>query len=385
MTHDGLPIVSSAPFHQQVHDQLNQRWDFDTVAEHLKKAPSYKLIDDGNVLNVVTKVMKLKQGKLVQQEDWNNRLESEYLQLNQYHAQRMFGNPVDASDGDAIFHLVWTYNIKAVNGCKKARCVCDGSTCSGQVLVLAKTYAKCVKQTSARLFYTVAAAENLLVFGADISNAFAEAPPPKQPFFIQPDKAFHEWWENHLKCNPIPTGHIIPVLLAMQGHLKSPRLWEKHADKILQEIGLTPTHEPCLYSGVFNSYCVLFMRQVNDFAVAAPDAKTSDMLMDFIDEKLSIAIKRQGYLDMYNGIDKYPTRHYIKLNIKTFINKVFKRQIPTWMKTSYPTLNRSTPLPHHPKWIKKFNALTGNPNKKVQAALAKSMQLTYHSGIGKLI
>jgi hypothetical protein len=232
----------------------------------------------------------------------------------------------------------------------------------------------------------VAAAENLLEFGANVSNAFAEAPTPRQPFFIQPDKAFHKWWENHLKHNPIPLGHIIPVLLAMQGLPESPRLWEKHADKILQEIGLTPMiHEPCLYSGVFNGNHVLFMRQVDDFAVVAPDAKTSNMLMDLIDEKLSIPIKRQGYLDMYNGIDIYQTGHYTKLNIKTFIKKVFEQHIATWMKTSYPTPNLSMPLPHHPKWIKKFNASTGNPPKKVQAALAKSMQLTYLSSIGKLI
>ncbi len=177
--------------------------------------------------------MTLTQGKLFQQEDWNDWLKSEYLQLNQYHAQGMFGNPVAASKGDALFHLVWTYNIKALDGRKKAQCICDGLTCSGQVLVLAEMYANCVEQTSARLFYAVAATENLLVFGANISNAFAKAPPPKQPFFIRPDKAFHEWWENHLKCDPIPFGHIIPVLLAMQGHPKSPRLWEKHADKIL--------------------------------------------------------------------------------------------------------------------------------------------------------
>jgi hypothetical protein len=39
----------------------------------------------------------------------------------------------------------------------------------------------------------------------------------------------------------------IPVLLAIQGHPESPRLWEKHADSILRELGLNPTtHEPCL-------------------------------------------------------------------------------------------------------------------------------------------
>jgi hypothetical protein len=160
-------------------------------------------------------------------------------------------------------------------------------------MVLAETFANCIKQTSARLFYAVAAAENLLIFCADVSNAFAEAAPPKQPFFIQPDRAFHEWWVHHLKRDHIPDGHIIPVLSAMQGHPESPRLWAKHADKILREIGLTPTvHKPCLYCGTFNNHRVLFMGQVDNFAIAAPTLATSNMVMDLIDEKLSIPIKQ---------------------------------------------------------------------------------------------
>ena len=386
MTHDGLPIVSSAPFHQQVHDQMNQRWDFDTVAAHLLKARPYQHITDGDVINCVTKAMKLTRGKLIQMKDWNDWLESEYLQLNQYDRQGMFGDPVAAKKGDAIFHLVWTYNIKAVDGRKKARCVCDGSTRSGQVRVLAETYANCVEQTSARLFYAVSAAENLLIFGADVCNAFAEASAPKQPFFIRPDRAFHEWWVNHLGREPIPDGYIIPVLKAMQGHPESPRLWEKHADKILRDLGLTPTvHEPCLYSGIINGKRVLFLRQVDDFAIAAPDAYTSDFLMDLIDEKLSEPIKRQGYLDLYNGVDIIQTRHYVKLNVKTFVEKAFAKHIETWMKTSYPTPNRSTPLPASDEWLKKFNSAIGNPDSKFQASLSKKMQLSYRSGVGELI
>jgi hypothetical protein len=45
-------------------------------------------------------------------------------------------------------------------------------------------------------FYGIVAAENLLSYGADFSNAFAEALPPKQDFYIYPDGAFHEWWVN---------------------------------------------------------------------------------------------------------------------------------------------------------------------------------------------
>jgi len=194
------------------------------------------------------------------------------------------------------------------------------------VHILDETYANCVDQTSSRLFYAVSAAENLLIFGVDVSNAFAEAPPPKQGFFVRTDRAFHEWWVNHKKRPPIPDGYVFPILSAMQGHPESPCLWEKNADAILREIGMTPTvHEPCLYSGIINNNHVLLKRQADDFAIAAPDAGTADILLNLIDDKLKIPVKCQGYLDMYNGIDVHQTRHYIKISVTSFIEKVFLR------------------------------------------------------------
>jgi hypothetical protein len=90
----------------------------------------------------------------------------------------------------------------------------------------------------------------MICFGSDVSNAFGNAPPPKQGFFIRPDTAFKEWWISKGR-EPIPDGYVIPVLAAMQGHPESPRLWEKHIDKILRvHLKFTPTvHEPCLYCG----------------------------------------------------------------------------------------------------------------------------------------
>ncbi len=79
VSHAGLPIVSLAPFSQQIHDQMTKRWDFTTVAKHLRKKPPYHIIDDGYVLNYVSKVMKLTRGKLLQQQDWSDWQESEYL------------------------------------------------------------------------------------------------------------------------------------------------------------------------------------------------------------------------------------------------------------------------------------------------------------------
>ncbi len=57
------------------------------------------------------------------------------------------------------------------------------------------------------------------------------------------------------------------------------------------------------------------MQQVDDFAIPAPDAKTSDTFMDMIDDRLKIPIKHQGYLDMYNGVDVHQTRYYISKSI----------------------------------------------------------------------
>jgi hypothetical protein len=164
------------------------------------------------------------------------------------------------------------HTIKALNIPQKAQCVCNGSSCSGSVKVLDKVYANCVDQTSSRLFYAIAAAKNLLVYGSDVCNAFVEAPPPKQGFYIQADQVFHEWWTNHKGQSPILEGHVIPVLSAMQGHPKSLCLWEKQANAKLWDLGLTPTvHKPCLYSGAIATKHVIFQRQVDKFAIAAPD------------------------------------------------------------------------------------------------------------------
>ena len=183
LSRNGLPIVSSAPFTQHVHDQLNNRWEFTTVAQHLQTSkPTHQHVDSGGVLNVVTREMKLTRGKLLKQPDWNKWRDSEFLQLNQYDEQGMFGTPQLVDEDAAVFHTVWTYAIKALDGRKKARFACNGSPRSGQAKILDETYANCVDQTSSRMFYAVAAAENLLVYGADVSNAFAKAPPPQARF-----------------------------------------------------------------------------------------------------------------------------------------------------------------------------------------------------------
>jgi hypothetical protein len=235
----------------------------------------------------------------------------------------MFGEPVIISAGLAVFNLVWTYAVKEVDGRKKARCTCDGSTRGGQVHVLDFTYANSPDHTCPRILYALAAGENLLIFGADVSNAFAEAPPPKQGFYIRPDPAFHAWWTDHKGRPPLPHNAVIPVLSAMQGHPEAPRLWEKHADMFLRSIGLTPTtHEPCLYSGVIDGHCILFLRQVDDFSVTASSESAANTVFDLIDNQLTIPLKRLGLITLFNGLDVDQTDTYIKISCTTYIERI---------------------------------------------------------------
>jgi hypothetical protein len=232
----------------------------------------------------------------------------------------MFGEPCKPTKTSAVFNLIWTYLIKKEDGRKKARCTCDGLTRGGQVRVLDYTYANSLEQTGSRLFYALSAVENMMCFGADVSNAFGDAPPPKQGFFIRPDAAFKEWWTAKGRA-PIPEGYVIPVLAAIQGHPESPRLWEKHIDRILrQELGFVPTvHEPCIYRGEIDDVQVLFKRQVDNFLLAATSADIANKAFDLIDAHLRMPMKRQGLVTMYNGLDIKQSRWYIKVSIQPWL------------------------------------------------------------------
>jgi len=149
---------------------------------------------------------------------------------------------------------------------------------------------------------------------------------------------------------------------------------------------MNPTvHEPCLYSGIINGKRTLVKQQVDDFAIAAPDEHTATILLDLINDELSIPMKRQGYLDMYNGIDVLQTRDYIKISTTTFIDKICDKYLSSWMHNFTTTEDRPTPLSSDPTWLKKFNAAIGDPDPDVQKKLAKSMQLTYRCGVGEHI
>jgi hypothetical protein len=67
--------------------------------------------------------------------------------------------------------------------------VCYGNPHQKGTVTLGHTYANTLDAASERLFWALVAKEGLIAIGADVTNAFAEAPAPKAPLYLYIDEA----------------------------------------------------------------------------------------------------------------------------------------------------------------------------------------------------
>jgi hypothetical protein len=85
LSNKGLPLLCRDQIPQLSMDQLSDRWTPTFQPPPIgPKSPTWDVVIDGNVRNVVTKVMKLTRGKLMKQDDWTKWNKSKHLQLDQY-------------------------------------------------------------------------------------------------------------------------------------------------------------------------------------------------------------------------------------------------------------------------------------------------------------
>jgi hypothetical protein len=68
------------------------------------------------------------------------------------------------------------------------------------------------------------------------------------------------------------------------------------------------------------------------------------------DDELTISMKCQGYLDMYNDIDIMQMKNYIKISSKSFIEKICDKYLSLWMQNFTSTDNHPTLLLMGPTW-----------------------------------
>jgi hypothetical protein len=97
---------------------------------------------------------------------------------------------------------------------------------------VASTCSSCVEQPVQRLFFALAAANDMKVYGGDAQDALAHSPPPATPTCIIIDDAYADWYKARYGVD-VDRHLVLPVQHALQGHPESGRLWEERIKQIL--------------------------------------------------------------------------------------------------------------------------------------------------------
>jgi hypothetical protein len=361
LTASGIPQLHFDQLHAIAHHLHVMRYgdDYDLWGKY----GSFPEVDESTIHNAIADeqtVARFTRRQLCKRTDWQVWKEAEFKQLNSYNTQNMFGAPIRRPPKSTVLPFVWTYLFK--DGIKpKARGTCNGGKRYGKAVTLAYTYASCVEQPGSRMFWALSALHGMTVLGADAGNAFAEAPPPVEPFYMAIDDQFRTWWTECLGNDPIPEGYVLPVNHALQGHPEAPRLWEKHIVQILDKLGFeSTTHEKCIYQMTVNNEKVLFLRQVDNFAVACRDPAISKEIIRQVGAQLQVPLNDLGTLTKFNGVDILQTRDYIKVSGESFLKKVLQHHgwddsteqhnpIPMRNDTAYQAQLEAATLPSTPE------------------------------------
>jgi hypothetical protein len=391
MSGDRLPTLQFDQLNIITHHQNAINNDGTTWNDPLQWPP----LDKDNIIASIQKGLalpKLTRRRLLDTPEWPKFKASEWTQLNKYHKQGMFGEPCPRPHDNYVVILpwVWSYLYKinpiTIEDVAKSRGTCNGRPRPrhGKVITIAETYAACVEQPAHRLMWALIAALNLISLGIDVGNAFVEAPPPKEPFFMQVDAQFCEWWIQCLGHSPIPEGYVIPILKNLQGHPKGPQLWDNHIRGIIcNSLGFAmTTHEQCFYyKRTKTDGLILILRQVDDFIITAKSMTTCTAIRKEIQGFMANPLNDLGIIKRFNGIDIIQTRHYVKVHCEPYITRIIEHH--EWMNKKADNL--PLPMKSDSTYQAILQLAEGLVSLKDQQQLETTMGFSYRQGIGKLI
>ena len=316
--------------------------------------------------------------------------------------QNMFGRPIPRPIAAIILPFVCTYLTKEdpITSIlkRKARATCNGGKKDGKAVAVAETYATCVEQPACRVYWAMTAQLCLIALGADAGNAFAEAPPATEPFYMRIDDQFREWcWTECKGCPPIPPGYVLPVNHALQGHPEAPRLWERHIHDILvKQLHFVPTtHEKCLYSQRdAEDKLQMILRQVDDFSVSATEQQDCRDIIEQIGTHLTVPLNDLGIIRKFNVVNIQQTKWYIKISCEDYLLKILQQHdwlqlkaaalpIPMRSDSKYQRELETTAHPttpdeqHHIQQQAGFSFLMASTGELIYALIVARMEISF--------
>ena len=116
------------------------------------------------------------------------------------------------------------------------------------------------------------------------------------------------------------------------------------------------THEPCLYNGYIDGHHIFLLRQVDDFAVAAPSEAIANKLFAILQTHLKQPLKLLGVLSMFNGLNITQADKFIRVSCSTYITKILEGH--NWQR---PTRQSpiSTPMNHDKLYMSQLEQASG--------------------------
>ena len=167
------------------------------------------------------------------------------------------------------------------------------------------------------------------------------------------------------------------------------QLWAKLIDKIICDLQLEPcSHEPYLYyTKNYNNTgkTVLFLRQVDDFAVSCQDRELATTIINQINDQMTIdEVKELGMITRFNGIDVLQTCDYVKLYNQTYIEKILEQHAWIHQGDEIPNAKFSIPMHSESMYTRKLET-TDLPTVEEINGLEHEYGFGYQQAIGKLI
>jgi hypothetical protein len=117
-------------------------------------------------------------------------------------------------------------------------------------------------------------------------------------------------------------------------------------------------------------------RQVDDFAVAAANAEVAHKVFDDINDGLSMPMKRQGLITLFNGMDILQSRYFMKMSVQTYIEKMATNYAGKWDKELEQMGKKPLPI---------LKLKDGTPNPEYQDQMRKAFGFGCRNGVGEII
>ncbi len=126
----------------------------------------------------------------------------------------------------------------------------------------------------------------------------------------------------------------------------------------------------------------LFLRQVDDFAIAMKDDDTATLLISNINVDLKLPIKIMGLITRFNGMDIQQSRHYIKITCIKYITKMV--QSHPWS-TLQPPPTMPLPFPSDKDSLRRLLQCDLPQMETEQKQLEERMGIKYRHVMGEVL